>query len=292
MKRLICFFFLISIIFSINFASCKFGVQQAFYRKNQVNERSREIKNFCGTENDPAVNTDKFSVAVITDIHFGRLASDKKEKFKIWYEAKKTEVAASGYPVKFAICLGDVSESGEKKQIEQYVSFCSELFPDMKIYTVVGNHDLYNDGWTHFKRDVYPHCSSFMFKTEYGGKSLSWYFLDTANGTLGKPQLEDLLSKIKSDSNPKIVSTHYPIYAGGGQLFTMQNENERDLLLSTFLKNNVKLLLGGHWHKYEEYTYKNHFKEYNFASFVDHSQAAIIKVDLNSMDIGVQCSKF
>lgn len=296
MKRFSFSIFLMIFVFSGFSVSCKFGVQQAFYRKNQVNERSREIKNFSGTPDDPFATTDinsgKFSVVVITDIHFGRLAAEKKERFRTWLESKKAEAAASGHPVKFAVCLGDISETGGRNQMQDYVSYCNDVFSGIRVYTVAGNHDLYNDGWNHFSKVVYPYCSSYMFRTSYGGKDLSWYFLDTANGTLGRPQLDDLLKKLKSDPNPKIVSTHYPIYAGGRQIFTLQNQNERDLLISVFLKNNVKLLLGGHWHVHEDYSYGNYFKEYNFGSFVDHSEASVIKVDLNSMDIDVQYMRF
>ena len=52
---------------------------------------------------------------------------------------------------------------------------------------------------------------------------------------------------MEADPNPKIVFSHYPL-SEYHLAFGLGDTTERNLLISTFLKNNVRCYFGGHNH--------------------------------------------
>lgn len=142
------------------------------------------------------------------------------------------------------------------------------------VYNVVGNHDVYNSGWDLWKKTCPPHTSTYYFETE----DFIWYFLDTASGTLGRPQFYDLKDKLAQSSKPKLVFTHYPLYGGGIFYFCLSNPRERAELISLFARTNVKLYCSGHYHAGAFYDY-GPFQEHVVKALGQFGMCHVLHVD-------------
>lgn len=298
-------FSLTLVIFSLLFTSCEYGLTEFFYRIDEVNSRSSRIVNLSDTTDSlvhsdvevPSPSSSKFAVLIFSDIHFGRNPSTggdrQEEKFFEYFTKNKIDLEKYNedtYPFLFSICAGDCVEHGFASEYVDYKKFTDKIktLYNLKTYTIAGNHDLYNSGWSQWKSYCYPYISSYFFKTKYNDSEISWYLLDSGNGTLGYRQLNDLKKKMENDSNKKIVISHYPIYAGGIFYFTMQNTTERDTLISLFGKSNVRLSLEGHYHSGGQYDFKNYFHEEIVKSFLDKANFAVIYVDLDLQTFNVK----
>lgn len=306
-KKLI--FFNILIFSFLIFTSCEYGLHQVLHRIDEVNSRSSKIYdlNTFAVEKlkedvaAPIISSEKFAVLVFSDVHFGRNAKKQNrrhdEEFISYVLQNKNQLEKfenSNYPLQFVICAGDVVEHGYKSEYVDYHNFCVKIQTDLnlKVYTVAGNHDLFNSGWNYWETYCYPHTSSYTFKTTYNKKTLEWIFLDSGSGTLGNKQLNEVKKILSSSSNEKIVITHYPVYAGGLLYFTMQNVTERDTLISEFAKGNVKLLVDGHHHFGGEWDFGDFFHEENIKSYLDYKSFSIIYVDLNSKKFNIKQVEF
>ncbi len=290
-------------LFSFNFISCEYGIDEAFHRIDEVSKRSLSLLDLANDTDSlnkgvavPSVSSSKFSVLFFTDIHFGRNKKGEncryENEFFQYFEEHKAELetyGTSSYPFAFAISGGDNVEHGYKDEYISYNDFCSsfETKFDLKTYSVVGNHDLFNSGWTNYKTYCYPYTSSYFFKTSYGENSIDWIFLDSGNGTLGHKQLSSLKDILRSSNRKKIVITHYPLYSGGVFYFTMQNVIERDTLISYFCKSNVSILVDGHKHSGGQWDFSSYFHEENVKSFLDYTTFAVIYVDLNANSVNM-----
>ena len=75
----------------------------------------------------------------------------------------------------------------------------------------MGNHDLYNDGWTNFQSYFYETGHGRSYSVIDAG-DFSLFLLDTGNATLGQAQFERLVSDMSAKaSRPKIVLSHYAL---------------------------------------------------------------------------------
>lgn len=235
-------FILFIFFISASLVSCEFGLHEFLYRPDSVSDRSTRIVDL---PHQPVVPVDKkFRCVIFTDIHFGKNHKRYDEEFLKWLRDKPT----SDKPL-FVISLGDIADHGKENEYKEYAAFLDKIKSictdsDFRIYTAVGNHDLLNSGWRHWKKYVYPHVPYYRFKT---GK-FSWYFIDTGNGVLGEPQLTNLVQEMRADPNPKFVFSHYAIYGGGIPYFVMLNQKERAIIIDTFARNNVKAFFAGHYH--------------------------------------------
>ena len=192
-----------------------------------------------------------YSFAVMTDVHYWALEFQKApampdSEFLSWLDA----LPSSEKPG-FCLVLGDVVDYGAAEQYPAYVSFINNIESrNVKVFNVAGNHDLYNSGWDNWRSNCYPHTSFYNFKTS----GFSFYGLDTGSGGPGYEQLTSLQSAFSVDSKPKIVFSHYPFFSDS-LVFSMCDTTERNLALDMFQKNNVRLYLCGHIHKYELYDF-------------------------------------
>ncbi len=285
------------VIISLILTSCDFGWSDFFGRDYQVNTRTERLMDLNGTEFAPSVSSETFSVLVFTDIHFGRKSNTEQAKACgnfINFVNNEKQKLSNDFPIAFITCLGDTTKSAKTDDFKKYVSFVSDIKAktSIQVYTVIGNHDLYNDGYLFFKKNIYPYETAYTFRTSFNGNFMNWYFIDTANGTLGKEQLQNFMNKLENDSGDKIVFGHHPLYAGGIIYFTLQNINERDSLISSFAKNNVKFYLAGHCHKEHEFKYKDYFYEKTAACFFDTHNVLLIKVDMKNKKSTVESLYF
>lgn len=241
--------------------SCSnYGFYELLLSEDTVDERSSSMTYIDApsfASQTPAASS-VYSGLVISDVHFGSNNVRYDDEFLSVFRRLLGNADSTLIP-RFVICLGDTADGGHQTEYLQYLNFVESIKkiakeelgdPDYKVYTIVGNHDLYNDGWSKWKHLVYPYTTSYFFTLNATSSSngFTFYFLDTANGSIGVDQLESFEKLAKADSRPKIVLSHYPIYLGGLDLFKFQNTQERDNLIKIMAKNNVKQVFEGHAH--------------------------------------------
>lgn len=242
-------FVLITFISLFIFSACKYGADNFFYPQNSVHNREKNITYLSNTGVEGLSSS--YSFAVMTDVHYWALEFQKApampdSEFLSWLDA----LPSSEKPG-FCLVLGDVVDYGAAEQYPAYVSFIDNIESrNVKVFNVAGNHDLYNSGWDNWRINCYPHTSFYNFKTS----GFSFYGLDTGSGGPGYEQLTSLQSAFSVDSKPKIVFSHYPFFSDS-LVFSMCDSTERNLALDMFQKNNVRLYLCGHIHKYELYDF-------------------------------------
>lgn len=263
---------------------CKFGFHEMFWRPHPVDERSREVVKLTGSE-FPFTSISmpsKYDCLILADIHFGNKKNPAWQK--VFFTSLKNYRDTHTTPMLFCIILGDTSDHGfadeydTAKTFQQRIADTNRLSAygniPMPIYNVVGNHDVYNSGWNLWKQSCYPHKSVYYFET----KQLEWYFVDTASGTLGRPQFSDLKEKLWSSSKPKFIFTHYPLYGNGIVYFSLSDPRERAELISLFAQTNLKLYCSGHYHPGASYDYGS-FKECSLKAFGRFGKYHILHVD-------------
>ena len=131
---------------------------------------------------------------------------------------------------------------------------------DYKIYHILGNHDLFFNGWVDFRENVGP--SVYWFEVEFpGGKDL-YVTLDTATGTLGRKQtawFKSFLVDNRAKYRHCIVMTHTNFfYTDNSQTSSGNMPLEESFSFIELLgKHDVSLVLQGHDHYREDLNYDN-----------------------------------
>lgn len=251
--------------------SCEYDLQRFFFRDPPPDQRSSELQDVAS----PPLKGEKLDFMILTDLHFG---SDN-------YMAT-TELRASlaGRKLDFIVLLGDVVDTGFEEYFRECEDFIRQLrswlsLPALPVYVVLGNHDLYQngyDGWQKLSFNAANGSTFFRFETTIsaGGRkfSRSWYFLDTASGILGQSQMNALERAMSSDPNPKIVFTHYPVYADMPffAYFKLSDDRERARLIFLFDRYGVDMVFSGHWHTGSWFDYGS-FSELCCSSFIENS---------------------
>jgi len=219
---------------------------------------SRIEFNHPGGSFDQAIDTTEarksFSFLVFSDLHYGRTESGfylEEEAFLAWLDTYPSTLA-------FALHLGDGTAYSLESEYRLYRDFLDMLEDrSIEVHAVLGNHDVREYGRTLFIRYINP-----LTARRFSYKGISFYLLDTGNASLGKVQLDNLMSSVADDPNPKIFCGHVPLYGGPDMFyFSLKDPHERALLVKTMVQNKVGLYLGGHLHinhKLYSYTDTNH----------------------------------
>ena len=271
---------------------CKFGLQELFWRADPVDRRSKELVELTGSElSFKSGMTSKYDCLLITDVHFGNdhYSVHQDAFFKSLEEYKAEHSSPSDPQILFCIALGDIADHGRAAEFDRYEAFQKRITTEagLPVYNVVGNHDLYNSGWKLWEKACFPHKSAYYFET----KNFEWYFVDTGNGTLGRPQFYDLKKKLQSSSKPKFIFTHYPLYGNAIQYFSLSNPRERAELISLCAKNNVKMYCSGHYHRGAYYGY-GRFEEFTLEAFGHYRKYYILHVDEDAQTFSVETVSF
>jgi hypothetical protein len=182
----------------------------------------------------PVASSDTFTFLWISDIHITIGNSDLMDKFGSY--AKQSGAV-------FALHSGDCADGGEVDEYKKWNLLMSNYLP-CPVFTAIGNHDLYGDGWDAFKNYIGPAAFRFV----YG--PCDFIFIDSAAGTLGSDQMNWLEKVLERGGPPnRFVLSHYPIYDGAFQTpSSMGNVEESMKLVSLFADNNVGYYLCGHKH--------------------------------------------
>ncbi|MCR5763168.1 MAG: metallophosphoesterase [Treponema sp.] len=271
------FLSLIFIPVSLSFFSCSYGFQKFLDHGESVEERLCDLTDITAA----SVSGSPYSFLIITDVHFGNSKSRRDDDFINVLQSKINDGTISPAP-SFAVCLGDIADHGKRSEYEQYNNFASRIEGIIggKVYNVVGNHDLYNNGWDEYEELIYPYVNFYRFSIG----SISYYFLDTGSGSMGKPQFNSFKSAMANDSNYKIVCTHYPAYGTSdffASYYSLQNTLEADQVLTLLKESNVIAYLSGHMHA-EHHTNFGSFTEYVVPAFLSNEKFAVMTVNESS----------
>ena len=264
--------------------SCEFlfggyGLDEFFSHGESVHDRADSITHVAGPASVQTLPND-YTVIVLTDIHFGYKdgfgrAIDHDDLDNTFFNWLDNYIASHEKPA-FCICLGDVVQHGWESEFQEYVAFCTKLSAKLTttganlVYTVLGNHDVYNSGWNNYTKYVFP-TSFYRFDTN----TFHWYFLDTASGSMGTEQMEAFSRALAADSSaPKIICTHYPVYADGQIYYVLQNTYERDKLITILAKRNTKFYMAGHSHQFHHFNFGD-FEELNVPTYLEGHWALV-----------------
>jgi len=298
---------ILAVVFSLSLTSCDFHLKdykpmEAFYRLMKVERRAQNLKklNVSISEEEAVIETNLvdekektipikitnesvYDVLIFTDVHFGKdylnLGEYRRDK-ELFKALENTKSVSGEYlinTIKFAIGLGDFADHGLLKECEEYnkeIRDPLEKIYGIPLYNIVGNHDLYNSGWNAWEKTMYPHTSFYKFETP----SFSWYFLDSASGTLGGYQYDALEEEMYLDKKKKLVFSHVPVYADNNLYFTMQNTEERNKLINTCAATSTQFFIDGHSHKERRFDF-GAFIEQNIADFLTSNSYGILHIN-------------
>ena len=291
-----CFFLFLLAFFSLFSVSCNYGFYPALFGEESVESRASSI-DLLDEEFFPDVSAfsspKKYSFVVMTDVHIGNALHDvDAEGFLSWLEKQMQDEDVTKRPL-FALSLGDNADGGHESEYKAFNEFSEKMraiakdagVPSFRLYSTIGNHDVYNNGWENFKEIVFPYKSAYRFAEKNSdGNGFSYYVLDSANGTLGEAQRKALKSAFENDPNPKLVFTHYPLYADGITIYTMQDTMERNLLLTLFTNNNVVRSFEGHAHRAISFEYGSWGEDVSPAFGFD-DECRLVTVDSENLTV-------
>lgn len=190
---------------------------------------------------------------VATDPHID-LTNENLSRFN---DELKNDTDAS-----FGVILGDCTDMRDNlpRYLDAFSYDPERHASDPQIFHLLGNHDVFFNGWNDFKKMVGP--SVYWFEAVFSGGKDLYITLDTASGTLGKKQNEwfrAFLEKNRSRYRHCVILTHCNFfYTDNSQTGSGNMPIEESFSLIDFLgKQNVSLVLQGHDHYREQIIYMN-----------------------------------
>ena len=215
---------------------------------------------------DSGRNKNKFSFAFFTDIHLN------KGDNNCFQGIEKAIESANKHNIDFILTGGDnvdIDVLGKNAETahELYKRYANVIAnSDIDYYSTIGNHDrffgceknnpLYNEGM----------FESYINESYYSFDNKGWHFivLNTSNSVVNEKQklwLKEDLEKVDAET-PIIISVHvpflsvyYPVLEGKyTNTDTFKNFKE---IWDMFEGKNLKLVLQGHMHLYEEIKVKD-----------------------------------
>ncbi|MDE5899374.1 MAG: metallophosphoesterase [Treponemataceae bacterium] len=190
-----------------------------------------------------------YTAVVLSDTHFSA-GRELPEAYWQWLD----EMSEERRTPRLCLVLGDIANQGLPDEYALYNEFVRNMeVRGIAVYGILGNHDVFESGdyGRNYIAAVAPHAACYVVRTP----RLSYYFLDTADGLVGLPQYSALAAQMASDSNPKVVLSHVPLYSpvSSGIWYRMKNAAERARLLSLLAGHDVCLFLCGHLHEHFDY---------------------------------------
>jgi predicted phosphodiesterase len=147
-----------------------------------------------------------------------------------------------------AVLVGDLTTGNE----EDYTKFSAHLplIDPSKYFAIVGNHDLYFDGWKHFYAIFGSSTYFFVVSTPY--QSDLYICLDSGGGTLGDKQfnwLKNLLETSRNNYRNCIIFTHNNLFRFRSTTSTNPMVDEVQALADLCIRYNVNMVVTAHDHK-------------------------------------------
>ncbi|MBN2350199.1 MAG: metallophosphoesterase [Bacteroidales bacterium] len=154
------------------------------------------------------------------------------------------------------VMVGDLTTG----QAEDYSLFRDHL-PEQEIlstFQVVGNHDLYFNGWDQFFSTF--GSSSYIFTVKTPLNSDLYICLDSGSGTLGNKQLDwfkNILQELRPEYRHCVVFTHNNLFRNRHTFSTNPLVEELHVLLELFTIHQVDMVITGHDHQHYDDVFGN-----------------------------------
>jgi predicted phosphodiesterase len=179
------------------------------------------------------------------------------------------------------VIAGDIT-SGDP---EGYETLKHELDEKSTVptYLILGNHDLFFNGWdTYYK---YFGSSTYYFTVKTNDASDLYICLDSGNGTIGSRQLEwltGLLKKERKNNRFCIIFSHVNFFRAHHTFSANPLVDELHVLMDLFYRNSVDMVIMGHDHlRSEEYFAKTQYVTLD-AFFDGFESASYLKLEVRN----------
>ena len=211
------------------------------FKSNDLDERLKERNNFIfpNTVSRTTVTLgEEYSFIVITDIHTEDGDAHGLEKLKnVIEENNETE---GNLKIKFAVFCGDNTQNGAEQDIKKIIEIAQSL--PIPVYLVIGNHDTFFGNWAVWKKLI----GSTSYRVR--GDSADLFILDSANGFLGKEQLDWLEKELRSANGKVFVFSHHNIFLASMINQQMADTRETARLIS-LVRGKRGVMFTGHSHE-------------------------------------------
>jgi len=182
------------------------------------------------------VSSETYQLLVAGDSHIGGLVNYQK----FLNQAQKPENTAF-------VIVGDMV-TGKR---EDFITLKNALpdFDQTPYFLMMGNHELYFDGWKNFYE--FFGSSVYYFTVQTPTVKDIYICLDSGSGTLGAKQLAwltDLLASERSHYRNCIVFSHVNFFRNRHTGSTNPLVTELYVLMDLFVKYNVNYIISGHDH--------------------------------------------
>jgi len=231
---------LVIILVSCLLSACeKIDMRGMFLSYRSVNERFEQSMEWNNTHSysEIVVPADDYTIFVMSDSHVG--GTENMDSFF-------ADAIASGAVA--AVMAGDLTTGQEA----DYRVF-EEHLPDPGLlaqFPLVGNHDLYFNGWQHFY-SLFG-SSSYLFTVRSPVATDLFICLDSGSGTLGSRQLEwlkDLLPDERAEYRRCVIFTHNNLFRFRRTASTSPLVEELQVLMDLFIRHDVNMVITGHDHR-------------------------------------------
>ena len=159
----------------------------------------------------------------------------------------------------FILDCGDSTQSGYSNQFDTYRAIMNGT--GIPWYASIGNHDLYHGGWKHYRDIIGKSVYTFSIGNQGNPGATLVLSLDSANGTLGRKQMDWLEETLKTNSglwDHLIVFTHSQFFSDGITTIVQFSDTEEIYkLMYLFKKYAVDYVFMGHNHVWNQRTIDN-----------------------------------
>lgn len=182
---------------------------------------------------DPEV----FNFAMVGDLHIGGQDTTR-------FRRMLSQARAEGDS--FIILLGDMVDQGEREDYVAFLAALGETGWQGKFFPVVGNHDIFEGGWNHYKELLGP--SHYTFQVG----NAKFIVVDTADATVGEDQRDWLVSELGKPrpTHVFLVSHYLPVIPGQRTYLKLANEAEALETMKLCTIHGVSGWFGAHYHSF------------------------------------------
>lgn len=222
--------------------------------KDGVDERFEQSMEMNDGLHAGAIDTEEsYTFYVAADPHI----KDTYRNLGIFNDALKNDGETS-----FAAILGDCIDVKDNLALylEALAYYPDRHSYDPEIFHILGNHDIFFNGWEDFRESV--GASAYWFEAVFPNGKDMYITLDTASGTLGRKQMQwfkTFLAENRNSYRHCVILTHTNLfYRDNSQTGSGNMPLDETFDLIDFLsRQNVSLVLQGHDHHREDLTYGN-----------------------------------
>jgi hypothetical protein len=163
--------------------------------------------------------------------------------------------------IRFVVFGGDLTYLGEEAEYSNFIDHINAL--TVPSYPAIGNHDIYNGGWSYYWRYLGPSAYSF------NSGNAKFVVIDSASGSIGEAQMLWIQDQLRNNKQPLLfVISHMPIYGQAYGVYAFPETEEKQQLIQLFEKYEVDFVLQGHYHGFVDIT-KNNVRYVTSGSFSD-----------------------